>query len=86
MDLVSAEEQLNKLLDRRAAKGREARPGQEFANQEAERLKAEEARKLQEMREQNRTLWAHHFRRLAYASLQDARDYRRRARALEAGE
>ncbi len=84
--IEAAEKQLNNLLDRAAAKVKEDRPGQDAANLEAARLRAEDRRKAEELRQQNRLLWISHYRRLAFASLKDARDYRRRARRLEQGE
>ena len=58
----------------------------EDANALAAIWAASERRELAKRREENRAAWADYYRRLAGANLLAARDYRRRARLLEAGE
>lgn len=74
-----AESEIDKFISSRSKQ-------REEANALAAIEKAEDARKLQEMRKEHRVLWVEHYRRLAFASLQNSRDYRARARALERGE
>ncbi len=76
---MEATDQIDKLISSRAR-------GREEANALAGLEKAEDLRRLREMREEHRVLWIEHFRRLAACNLAAARDYRRRARALEANE
>lgn len=72
----AAERELNRFIDSQSKDKAQA-------NLEAERVRAEDRRRLEEMYREHRALWIHHYRRLALASLQTSRDYRRRARALE---
>ncbi len=76
---MEATDQIDRLIESRAK-------GREEANALAQLEKAEDLRRLLETRQENRILWIEHFRRLAACSLAAARDYRRRARALEANE
>ncbi len=86
MNLEVAEAELNRYLDRAAAKTGEARAGQEAANALEAVWAASERRELAKRREENRTLWVQHLRRTAAAHLRIARSARARARVLEAGE
>ncbi len=73
--------EIESLIERR----HDGRSGRAQANLEAQRIKAEDRRRHEAYREENRTLWAIHLRRLAGSYLSMARDARRRARLLEAG-
>jgi hypothetical protein len=76
-----AEQELNRFINSRAQ-----RKGRAQANVDAERQRAEDARKLAELREANRLAWCEHLRRTAAAHLRIARDARARARRLEQGD
>lgn len=84
MDVVKAERaerDLDAFINSRAQ-----RKGRAQANLDAERQRAEDARKLAAQQQENRVLWIHHYRKLAASNLKTARDYRARARRLEQGE
>lgn len=76
-----AEAELNRLVERQAQ-----RAGADEQNALDAVWRVSELRVLAKQREENRVLWIEHFRRLAACNLTAARDYRRRARALERGE
>ncbi len=76
---MEATDQIDRLIESRAR-------GREEANALAQLEKAEDLRRLQAMRAEHKVLWIAHYRRLAFASLQNSRDYRARARALERGQ
>ncbi len=79
LDPVAAERgerELDRLIEGRSK-------GRAEANREAERIKAEDRRKLEEMHQENRALWCDHLRRLSANYVSLARDARRRARRLE---
>ena len=81
MDVLKAEKaskELDKFIDSQAK-----RKGEDAANLEGALERREDARKLAAMREENKSLWIRHYRRLAACNLAAARDYRARARALE---
>ena len=61
----------------------EARQGREWANQEAERQKAIDLKRLAATRSENRDAWIYFLRRSARTHLRIARDIRRRLRELE---
>lgn len=73
---MEATDQIDRLIESRSK-------GRETANAEAERVKADDARRLSEWREANRRAWAEHYRRLVVVHIKMARDFRRRARELE---
>ena len=77
-----AERELDRFLESQSKK----RKGEDKANLEAAAEREADARKLAAMREENRVAWCEHLRHLAAVSLATAREYRRRARALEVGE
>ena len=73
---MEATDQIDRLIESR-------RQGREEANALAQLERAEDARRLREMRQDHKVLWVEHYRRLAASSLKAARDLRRRARELE---
>lgn len=75
MDLSLAEHQLNTFLDRQAAKVSEDRPGQEAANEEAQRWRARDACYEASVRLVNAKAWAEYFGGLALASHDQAARY-----------
>lgn len=75
----TVETELEKLIGSRS-------DSRKAANEEARLRKAEDARRLKAMREEHKVLWVEHFRRLAACNLKAAREFRRRARELEATE
>ena len=82
MDVVKAERaerDLDAFINSRAQ-----RKGRAQANLDAERQRAEDARELAELREANRLAWVEHYRRLTVVHLEVAKDYRRRAREMQA--
>ncbi len=82
----AAERQLNALLDRAAAKVGEKRAGQQAANELEEFWAASERRLLEKKREENRRAWVEYYSRLTVAHLEMAKDFRRRAREMQANE
>lgn len=82
LDPIAVDAELERMVEKR----RDGRSGREKANAEAAHQRAADLRKAAEMRQEHRVLWVEHFRRLAAANLLAARDFRRRARLLEAGE
>ncbi len=77
--LERAESEIDKFIASRS-------DSRKAANEEAARQRAEDARKLREMRQEHKVLWVEHYRRLAACNLKAARDYRRRAREMQATE
>ncbi len=82
MNLQTAEAELNRYLDRAAAKTGEARPGQDAANAVAAMWQASERAHERKQREENRTLWFVYFSHLAHSCRQQAERYEARAEAL----
>ena len=81
MDIAAterAEAELNKFIDSQAR-----RTGAKQANEEAQRLAAEDLRKAREQQERHRQLWVEHLRWLAHNHLRLARDAIAKARRLE---
>ncbi len=74
----AAEKELDRFINSRSK-------DKDKANAEAERVKAENLRRLQALREENRTLWIAHYHSLVRAHFRLARDARRRARELGEG-
>ncbi len=72
---MEATDQIDRLIEGRSK-------GRAEANREAERVKAEDRRKREEMHQEHKVLWIEHFRRLTITHLELAKDYRRRAQAL----
>ena len=90
MDLSLAEHQLNTFLDRRAALVQEDRPGQAAANEEEDRQRAREARRMHAVYLVNARAWveyfggqAHHHHDLAAKNAQKRDEARAVVRELE---
>ena len=75
-----AEAGLNKFIDSQAKK----RKGAEEANALEAMWAASERRVQAQRREENKALWVEHYRRLTVAHLELAKDFRRRAREVQA--
>ncbi len=87
LDPVAAErgeKEVDNFVERMIAQN--PQNGRAKANEEAARQKAEDHRRLQAMREENRAAWITHLRKSARVHLQMARSARSRARALESGQ
>ena len=83
MDIAKAEageRELNAFIDRQAKKRR----GADAANKLEEFWAASERRVLKARREENRTAWVEHYRHLTVVHLELAKDFRRRAREMQA--
>ena len=83
MDTVSAEAELNRFLDRQAAKVKEDRAGQDAANRREAELKAADARHAAQLHRENRALWADHYRRMALNHHDLAAEYAAKADELK---
>ena len=78
MDLVSAEAQLNTLIEKRAG-------ARSSADEAADMWRRSEARHRQQLREANRSAWVDYFSRMAAAHTKLGEDFWRRAEALREG-
>ena len=82
MDTVTAEGELNRFLDRQAAKVKEDRAGQEHANRIEDELRAADERRTRQLHRENCALWYAHYIKLAESHRRISEDYERRAEAL----
>ncbi len=84
MDVVRIEEDLNRLIERRARQAAEDRPGQARANDEEERWREKDARYDAAVRLVNARAWAAHYGGLALAAHDQAARYaQKRDEALD---
>ena len=82
MDTASAEAELNRFLDRQSAKVKEARAGQDAANRREAELKRADERHTAQLHQENRALWADHYRRMAFNHHDLAAEYAAKADQL----